>query len=183
MFTFFSYNDYNSFIIKISFFFFSTTLYFASNALFFNDSTMHRIKEDRGTFNLGYQIPQIVYSSLISSIINTFVKSMCLTEKNIVEIKNLGTKKNIKMKTESALICIIKKIILYFILTFVLLLFFWYYLSCFCAVYKNTQLHLMKDTLISYGLSMLYPFFIYLSPVIFMIPALRAQKGDKETIY
>ena len=96
MFTFFSYNDYNSFIIKISFFFFSTTLYFASNALFFNDSTMHRIKEDRGTFNLGYQIPQIVYSSLISSIINTFVKSMCLTEKNIVEIKNLGTKKILK---------------------------------------------------------------------------------------
>ena len=87
------------------------------------------------------------------------------------------------MKTESALICIIKKIIFYFILTFVLLLFFWYYLSCFCAVYKNTQLHLMKDTLISYGLSMLYPFVIYLSPGIFRIPALRAQKGDKETIY
>ena len=41
----------------------------------------------------------------------------------------------------------------------------------------------MKDTLISYGLSMLYPFAIYLAPGIFRIPALRAQKKDKEIMY
>ena len=153
------------------------------NALFFNDSTMHRIKEDGGSFNIEYQILQIVYSSLISSIINTFVKALCLTEKNLIEIKNQVTKKDIKKKSESVLIWIIKKSICYFVLTFVLLLFFWYYLSCFCAVYKNTQKHLIKDTLISYGLSMIYPFAIFLAPGIFRIPALRAQKKDKEIMY
>ena len=183
IFTFFSYNDYNSVIIKISFFFFSIALFFTTNALFFNDSIIHRIKEDKGSFILDYQIPQIVYSSLISSVINTLMKSLYLTEKNIIEIKNFETKKAIKMKSKSVLNCIIKKSICYFALTFALLIFFWYYLSCFCAVYKNTQLHLMKDTLISYGLSMMYPFAIYLVPGIFRIPALRTHKKDKEILY
>ena len=183
IFTFFSYKDYNSPIIKLSFFFFSLVLFFTANALFFNDSTMHRIKEDGGSFNLGYQIPQIIYSSLISSVINALVKALCLTEKNIIEIKNLFTKKDIKKKSEDVLILIVKKLICYFVLTLGLMILFWYYLSCFCAVYKNTQLHLVKDTLISYVLSMIYPFAIYLAPGIFRIPALRAQKGDKEMLY
>lgn len=183
IFTFFSYNDYNSQIIKISYFFFSLALFYTTNAVFFNDSTMHRIKEDGGSFNIVYQLPQIVYSSLISSVINVLVKAICLTEKNIIEIKSLVTKKTIKMKGESIIKCIIKKTICYFILTLALLMLFWYYLACFCAVYINTQLHLIKDTLISYGLSMIYPFAIYLIPGVFRIPSLRAKKHDKEIMY
>ena len=182
-FTFFSYHDYNSQIIKLSFFFFSITLFFTVNALFFNESALHRIKEDGGSFNIVYQLPQIVYSSLISLVINAIVKSLCLTEKNIIQIKIIETKEDIKKESKSILKCISKKIICYFILTFILLIFFWYYLACFCAVYKNTQLHLFKDVLISYGLSMLYPFLIYLLPGIFRIIALRTQKKDKEIIY
>ena len=51
----------------------------------------------------------------------------------------------------------------------------------FCAIYSNTQLHLVKDTLISFGLSLLYPFGIYLLPGIFRIPALsnRNKKSKK----
>ena len=183
IFTFFSYHDYNSLIIKISFFFFSITLFFSINCLFISDSTIHKIKEDGGSFNIEYQLPQIIYSSLISSVVNAFVKAICLTDKNIIQIKNLNTKKAIKIESNSVIKCIIKKTICYFVLTFILLFFFWYYLSCFCAVYRNTQLHLFKDTLISYGFSMIYPFLIYLIPGIFRILALRAQKKDKEIIY
>ena len=42
----------------------------------------------------------------------------------------------------------------------------------FCAVYVNTQIHLIKDILISYSLSLFYPFAIYLLPGIFRIPSL-----------
>ena len=35
----------------------------------------------------------------------------------------------------------------------------------------------------SYGLSMIYPFLIYLIPGIFRIPALRAKNKNKETLY
>ena len=46
----------------------------------------------------------------------------------------------------------------------------------FCAIYINTQIHLIKDTLISFGLSLCYPFGIYLIPGIFRIPALSNKK-------
>ena len=59
--------DYNLMPIKIYLFFFSFGLFFTVNTLFFTDSTMHKINEDNGKFNFIYQIPQIIYSTLISS--------------------------------------------------------------------------------------------------------------------
>ena len=79
--------------------------------------------------------------------------------------------------------CIIVKFIIYFILNNLFLLFFWYFISCFCAVYRNTQIILIKDTLFSFGLSMLYPFGLNLLPGFLRIPALKAQKKDKKLLY
>ena len=53
--------DYNSQIIKMFLFFFFFSIDFTTNALFFNDDTMHKIYIDEGKFNLIYQIPQIIY--------------------------------------------------------------------------------------------------------------------------
>ena len=86
-------------------------------------------------------------------------------------------------KSEQILKCLKIKFIIFFSLTLILLILFWYYISCFCAVYRNTQIHLMKDTLVSYLLSLLYPFIIYLLPGIFRIPSLRARNKDKECMY
>ena len=52
----------------------------------------------------------------------------------------------------------------------------------FGAIYKNTQLLLLEDTLISIGLSLLYPFVIYLIPGFFRIPVYLIQK-KREKIY
>ena len=65
----------------------------------------------------------------------------------------------------------------------ILMLFFWYFISCFCSVYINTQKILIKDTLISFCLSMLYPFGLNLLPGFFRIPALRAKKRDQKYLY
>ena len=178
IFTFMTFNDYNSLIIKISFFFFSFTLYFTTNALFFNDSTIDKISDDGGSFNLEYQIPQIFYTSLISSVINAIVKTICFTDKNIIQLKNEISKENFKKKKFLTLHCILIKSRIYFVSAFVLLLFFWYYLSCFCSVYKNTQIHLIKDTLISFGTSMIYPFAIYIFPGIFRFISLKGKNRE-----
>ena len=61
--------------------------------------------------------------------------------------------------------------------------FFWYFISCFCSVYINTQIILIKDTIISFGLSMAYPFVLNLLPGILRISALRAKNKDKECFY
>ena len=47
----------------------------------------------------------------------------------------------------------------------------------------NTQIHLIKDSVISFGLSLIYPFGIYLIPCMFRIPALQAKKKDKRCLY
>ena len=46
-------------------FFYSFGLDFTVNTLFFNDETMHQIYEDKGEFNILYQIPQILLSTVI----------------------------------------------------------------------------------------------------------------------
>ena len=183
IFTFFNNKDYNSTVIKICLYSFSSTLYYTINALFFGDSTLHKINQDKGSFNLNYQIPQIFYSSLITFILNIIVKSLSLTERNIIKIKQEKYSQNMKKKGEEIIKFILIKSTLFFVLTLIFLLFFWYYLSCFSAIYKNTQLHLIKDTLISYGLSMLYPFVINIFPGIFRIPALRNNKKNKELMF
>ena len=75
--------------------------------------------------------------------------------------------------------CLKIKFIIFFIISFLFSFFFWYFIACFCAVYKNTQNILIKSTLISFGLSMVYPFGLNLLPGIFRIPALRAPKKIK----
>ena len=76
--------DYNSKILKIFLFFFNFTLSFIVNALFFNDDTMHKIYEEKGSFDVIYNIPQILYSSLISGFINGIIQTLALTDSNIL---------------------------------------------------------------------------------------------------
>ena len=84
IFSFCTYNDYNSRIIKIFLFFFSFSSDSTINALFFNDDTMHEIYQDRGKFNLLFQIPQILYSTLISKLIDALIRNLALSQDNIV---------------------------------------------------------------------------------------------------
>jgi hypothetical protein len=181
LFTFFNNNDYNSKIIKIYLFLFTLALFLVINALFFNDSTMHKIYELKGNYNFINQIPIIFYSSIISSFISVIIKYLSLSENDIINLKSEIN--SVKEKSEKILICLKIKFSLFFILTFILLILFWYYICCFCAIYRNTQIHLIKDCLSSYGLSLLYPLIIYLVPGIFRIPSLKAKNKDKETMY
>ena len=89
IFTFYTNTDYNSKKIKIILFLFSFSLYFSINALFFIDNTIHKIYEDQGKYDFIYQIPIILYSTIISSVISTIIKYFSLTEKNILEIKKI----------------------------------------------------------------------------------------------
>ena len=69
-------------------FFLFFSAHFTINALFFNDDTMHKIYIDEGEFDFIYQIPIIIYSSLISGAINTIIKYFALTESLVLEFKN-----------------------------------------------------------------------------------------------
>ena len=150
---------------------------------FFSDSTMHKINENNGKFDLIYQIPQILYSSIISSVINMLLKNLSLSEKNILLLKRERNIQKAKKESNKIKRCIIIKFIIFFIISNSLLLFFWYFISCFCAVYINTQKTLLKDTFISFGFSMLYPFGLNLFSGFFRIPALRDKAQKSKCMY
>ena len=183
LFSFFLRTDYNLKIMKILLFILSFSLYFTINAFFFIDDTMNKISIDNGKYNFILQLPQIIYSSLISSVINIAIRNLALSEKNILLVKKQKSMKKVKKTANEILRCIKIKFIIFFILGIVLMLFFWYYVTCFCAVYKNTQSILIKDTIISFILSMCYPFGTKLLSGMFRIPALNAVKKNAECRY
>ena len=182
-FTFFNNNDYNIKIIKIDLFLFGFSLYYVVNALFFNDNTMHKIYEDKGSFNFIYQLPQIIYSSIISALIKAILKILALSEGAILEYKSLKKKEKLSEKEKTLYENLKIKFVLYFIISTLFLLFFWYYLAMFCAIYVKTQIHLIKDTFISFGLSQFYPLFIYLVPGICRIPSLSNPNKKRNIMY
>ena len=140
---------------------------------------MHKIYKDEGEYNFLYRLPNMLYSSLISGVIGSLLENLSMTEDKIIEIKNDKNFVNaIKMKK-----CLKIKFIIFFILDFLFLFVFWYYISCFDVVYKNTQIIVIKDTLISFIFPLLSPIATCLLPGIFRITSLRASKQDKECIY
>ena len=197
IFAFFPNRDYNSRIIKIFLLFLSFYIDLTVNALYFDDDTMHKIYEDKGKFDFIYQIPQIVFSSLISTAANNLISYFGLSEKDILEIKNLKDdknkdNKNKKEKKEKKNVFDIEKKVLkklkvkfalFFFITLIILLLFGFYISCFCGVYKNTQIHLITDSGISFGVSLIIPFIIDLFPGIFRIPSLRAKNKNRNIMY
>jgi hypothetical protein len=184
VFCFFPSNDYNILIIKISFFIIAFSLYITISGFFFSDETMHKVYENNGKFNFVYQIPQIIYSSLISTIIHHLLKFLSLSEKSILKLKKENNKRSsINGKSDYIQKCLKIKLFLYFFFGLLLMLFFWYFISAFCAVYQNTQTVLLKSTLLSFLFSMIYPFGYVLLPGILRIPALRAKNQDQEFIY
>jgi hypothetical protein len=80
----FNNNDYNSKIIKIDLFFIGFTIDYIVNALFYNDDTMHKIYENKGYSDFESQIPIIVYSSLISMILNAPLNMLSLSNDAII---------------------------------------------------------------------------------------------------
>ena len=100
LFTFLPANDFNLSSLKIALFILSFSLYFTINGFFFNDETMHKVYKDNGVFNIIYQIPQILYSTLVSSVINMLLKKLSLSQKNILDI-NQEKDKQIAMKNKA----------------------------------------------------------------------------------
>ena len=183
LFSFIPFEDYNSYIIKLFLFFFSFYLDIAINALFFTDDTMHKIYSDKGKFDLLYQIPQILYSTLISRVFDTFIRSLALSQNNIIELKQVRVKKRLKARKNKLLRILKIKFILFFISSFIFLICFGCYIACFCGVYINTQIHLIKDSIMSLFISLLIPFIMYLLPGIFRIPSLRVMKPNRIILY
>ena len=100
VFSFIPNQDYNISIIKMNLFFFSFSIYFALNTLFFDFSVIHQIYEDKGNYNISSYLRQIIFSFFIAYYLSVLIKYFVLTERNLLELKR---EKNIKKAKERIL--------------------------------------------------------------------------------
>jgi len=184
MFTFCSFNDYNSGIVKKYMVFLSFALHYTVNALFFTESNMHQIYEDKGKFNFQHQISFILFSAIISTfLLRIMLHTLVLTDKDVLEVKQQETKPLAFIMKKKKLKNIKIKYTIFFILNFILLTLFWYYLTCFNAVYQNTQVYLIENTFISFAFSLFYPFIINIFPTIIRNCAIHSSDKKQDYLY
>ena len=183
IFTFFVCNDLNISYIKISRFLFLLASVMTMNVFFFSDESLHKLYISYGKYDFVQQIPQILYSTIISQIIEIFLCYLSLTDKYMYELKEMEEISKNRKSAIKILKCIKIKLIGFYIVTIIFFGFFWYTVSAFCAVYENTQIPFIKDSTFSLVLSTLLPFFIYLIPSAFRVCSLRNKQGNSECLY
>ena len=178
--TFYTFNDYNSRIIKISLFLLIFAIHYFVNAWFLNDSIINKIYKHPKKYSLSISLPIIIFSVIISYVAGYVLKMLTFTENSIIEIKNQRTMQLSKNLKEKILKQIKIKIIIFYSLNFILLVFIWYYLSCFGVAFRNTQYILFWNTLISMLITLIFPFIFFL---VLGILRIQSLKNNNENIY
>ena len=183
LFTFFNWNDFNLFSIKLSKLFLAICSDMAFNVFFFSDESMHNIYASGGEHGWTEQFVQMVYSTMISQILQIFINYLTMTDIHYYQLKQLKKDNKISSKETSFILkCIKYKLIAYFSSTFLLFLFFWYTSSAFCAVYPNTQGILVADSYTSFFMGLIYPFALYLVPTALRIISLKSKRNKNYKI-
>ena len=182
IFTFINCKDYNLLYIKLTRFVTLMAGDMALNAFFFSDKSMHKLFLNYGKYDFFQQIPQIVYSTIISQLIEVFLCFLSLTDKHIYQIKS-ALKTISKAKIEQIIKCVYIKLTIFYIFTFICFVVYWYIISVFCGVYRNTQKHFIKDSIISFSICLAYPFILYFLSASLRICSLRLSKNRLKCIY
>ena len=143
---------------------------------------MHNIYEVSGTWKIISHLPIMLYSNIASAVIKTLIKFLALSSKSLLILKKNNIT-NVLTKGYELYKCLRIKFNIFFWIGFLLLLFFWYFIETFCAVYVNTQKILIKDTLSSFALSLIYPFGLNLLPAFFRIQALKDRKKGNKCLF
>ena len=175
--------DYNSRIIKICIFILSFTMYYAINYVFFNEKIIHKIYEDNGKYDILFFIPYISISFAITNFIIIIIKLIFLSERNISNIRNQTTILQANIAVTSAKKMLKIKYTFFFILGLAFIGIVWLLISSFGAVYKNTQIFIFENALLSLAISLIYPFFINLLPCMFRSCSLNSKDKSCECIY
>jgi hypothetical protein len=160
--TFLAWNDHNLFYIKIEKFFILFCVDMTMSGLFFVHESMHKKYTQGENFTFVQKLPQILFTLIVAHILEVILSYFSMTDTHFYEIRQLPAKEKKKgEKIMDILSKVKRKLVWFFVITFILFLFFWYFISAFCAVYQNTQIIFLRDSMISFATSMIDPFFIY----------------------
>ena len=177
-------DDYNSRLIKIGIFVLSFNIHYATNFVYFlNEKIIHKIFEDKGKYDIMFFLPYIAIAFIISHFITIIIKLIFLSDSNIIELKK---HKNI-MEAKDAISTIRRnltiKYIIFFLLGIAFHLIFWFSLSSFSNMYRNTQVFVLENALIAFGISCIYPIIFNILPSIFRVCSLSGDEKNHNIIY
>ena len=161
IFTFLSWNDYNLFYVKIERFFFIILNIMAMNAFLFPDKSIHLYFLNGVKFDFTQHILQIVLSIIITHVIEILLCYLSLTDRSIYQIKGLAKHEENKEKIFEIMNKMKIKLLIFFFSIFLVSIFYWYFISAFCAVYKNTQKIFIIVCVISLLIFLIDPFIVY----------------------
>ena len=168
-------SDYNIFSVKLGLLFMLFPINLATSIFFFdskNIKTIYIKKIQDISANYSYFLNAFV-SSILASILLILLKLLCLSHNSIRSLRKIKDVEKAKKKSIWVLRCIKLRITIYYFLSFIFLIIFGYYIGCFCVIFENTQIVLIKSMFISWLLSLLYPFAIYFVASIFRRVAIR----------
>ena len=94
----------------------------ALNVFFFSDDSMNAIFLTYGKYDFIQKIPQMIYSVIISQLIEVILCFLSLTDKYVYQIKRLKIRSLMKMNKIYLIINI--KLCFFFIITFLLFIFY-----------------------------------------------------------
>ena len=100
-----------------------------------------------------------------------------LSEGEKAKRKDKYEKRRLKSLIKDVIALFQKKVIISFIIMIFVVLFEWIYVSCFCAVYKNSQLKFFVSIIVCYGFANLIPFVYCLVPTILKVDAVRDESN------
>ena len=168
-------DDYNLLYIKLSRFVFLFAGDMALNVFFFSDDSMHKLYLNCGKYDFILDIPQLIYSTIFSQLIEVFICFLSLTDKYFYEFKKIY-KEKISCEIFKMLRIINFKLFTFYIFTYIFFVFYYYIIYSFCAVYKNTQFIFLKDSIISFCFGLIYSLILYFISSCLRICSIRWNK-------
>ena len=174
---FFLYNDYNLFTVKLGLLLMTFPINLAFNTLFYTNKNikLNYIKSMNDVYSFWNNISNSFYSSLLGDTLLIILKCISLTHNSVRSLRKMRNVDQAEEKSVCILKCIKIRILIYYVLTFIFLIVFGYYILCFCAVFENTQIELVKSTINSWLISLLYPFIICFLTSFFRTLALKKR--------
>ena len=162
-------NDFNPRTMKINFMFFIFAIFLASNTFFVNETTIHNLFIYKGKIEVLSDFSKILYSILISLSIKNLLLLIAFPELDIVKIRKIGKQNLIKRNKliKKSIGMVIIKCHIFFFINIILLSMNWVYISCFFIIFQNTQMYVIRNTLMSFGISLVLPMVLYLIPTLF----------------
>ena len=172
--TFCTDNYLDLFVIKLSFFVSTFQISFFLNALFYTEDYVSDAYHNNGVLNFFSGLPKAIYSFVATFITTNLLKMLSNSKSELAKVIKEKEKYNNYVDIINIKITKLRiKLIVYFILLFLLEIFFLYYVTTFCAVYRNSQKYWIIGCIESFAMDSLVALIICIFLSIFRYLSLK----------